>query len=89
MFQILNKTGEERVKWGWAVYDWANNVYSLVITTAIFPIFYNAVTSTKDEDGKVTNDCVTFLGKEFVNTELYSYILAAKFCRCNYPKSSS
>ena len=79
MFQILNKTGEERVKWGWAVYDWANNVYSLVITTAIFPIFYNAVTSTKDEDGKVTSDIVTFLGKEFVNTELYSYILAASF----------
>ena len=79
MFQILNKTGDERVKWGWAVYDWANNVYSLVITTAIFPIFYNAVTSTKDENGKVINDVVTFFGKEFFNTELYSYVLAASF----------
>ncbi len=79
MFGFLNKTGEEKIKWGWAVYDWANNVYSLVITTAIFPIFYNTVTSTKDEDGKVTSDLVTFLGKDFVNTELYSYILAASF----------
>ena len=35
MFQILNKTGDEKVKWGWAVYDWANNVYSLVITTCL------------------------------------------------------
>ena len=64
MFQILNKTGDEKVKWGWAVYDWANNVYSLVITTAIFPIFYNAVTSTKDENRMVVDDVVTFFGRE-------------------------
>ncbi|MFT7614622.1 MAG: MFS-type transporter involved in bile tolerance (Atg22 family), partial [Parvicellaceae bacterium] len=24
----------------WAFYDWANSVYPLVITTAIFPLFY-------------------------------------------------
>lgn len=78
MFQILNKTGEERVKWGWAVYDWANNVYSLVITTAIFPVYYINVT-TKNPHGIVYNDCVNFFGFEFVNTELYSYLLAASF----------
>ena len=70
MFQILNKTGDEKVKWGWAVYDWANNVYSLVITTAIFPIFYNAVTSIKDTEGQVINDKVVFSGYEYTNTEL-------------------
>ena len=79
MFQILNKTGDERVKWGWAVYDWANNVYSLVITTAIFPIFYNAVTSQKNADGQVIDDKVVFWGVEYINTELYSYVLAASF----------
>ena len=79
MIQILNKTGDEKVKWGWAVYDWANNVYSLVITTAIFPIFYNAVTSIKDAEGQVINDKVVFWGVEYINTELYSYILAASF----------
>ena len=79
MFQILNKTGDEKVKWGWAVYDWANNVYSLVITTAIFPIFYNAVTSIKDAEGQVINDKVLFWGIEYINTELYSYVLAASF----------
>ena len=43
MFKKIFKKreGEEKVKWGWAMYDWANNVYSLVITTAIFPVFYN------------------------------------------------
>ena len=33
---------------GWAFYDWANSVYPLVISTAIFPIFYEAKTSVKD-----------------------------------------
>ena len=78
MFQILNKTGDERVKWGWAVYDWANNVYSLVITTAIFPIFYITAT-TENTHGNVYNDCVKLFGFEFVNTELYSYVLALSF----------
>ena len=78
MFQILNKTGEEKVKWGWAVYDWANNVYSLVITTAIFPIFYISMTSSTDANGD-PSDIVSFLGYEFINTELSSYILASSF----------
>ena len=29
----------------WAMYDWANSVYALVITSAIFPAYYNSVTS--------------------------------------------
>ena len=78
MFQILNKTDEEKIKWGWAVYDWANNVYSLVITTAIFPIFYISMTSSTDANGD-QSDIVSFFGYEFINTELSSYILAASF----------
>lgn len=54
---------------GWIMYDWANSVYTLIITTAIFPIFYNAVTSEK----------VLFFGKTFVNTELYSYVVSFSF----------
>ena len=27
----------------WCMYDWANSVYSLVITSAIFPVYYQAV----------------------------------------------
>ena len=38
----------KKVKTAWAMYDWANSVYSLVITTAIFPIFYNALTSERN-----------------------------------------
>ncbi|MCB9242034.1 MAG: MFS transporter, partial [Flavobacteriales bacterium] len=54
--------------------------YNLVITSAIFPIFYelNAVHRSQLVDGKMKG-FVTFFGREFVNTELYSYVLAASF----------
>ena len=58
-----------KVRRAWTLYDWANSVYSLVITTAIFPIFYNAV----------TEDEVAFFGATFSNTQLYAYVLAASF----------
>lgn len=53
----------------WAFYDWANSVYSLVITTAIFPLFYEAVVPEQ----------VTFLGMQFINTALISYVGATGF----------
>ena len=76
------REGAEKVKWGWTMYDWANNVYSLVITTAIFPVFYNNITATKDPvTGLIIegSDTVTFLGIEYINTQLYSYVLASSF----------
>jgi len=32
--------GDKKLLNAWAFYDWANSVYSLVIASAIFPIFY-------------------------------------------------
>ncbi|GHN01484.1 MFS transporter [Cytophagales bacterium WSM2-2] len=58
----------------WCMYDWANSVYSLVITSAIFPVYYQSVTTTAD--GK---DIVNFLGFEVVNSVLYSYALSFSF----------
>ena len=55
----------------WCMYDWANSVYSLVITTAIFPLYYNSVTTTSEN-----NDIVSFFGIEIVNSVLYSYSLS-------------
>ncbi|HNQ13812.1 MAG TPA: MFS transporter [Bacteroidia bacterium] len=57
----------------WSMYDWANSVYSLVITSTIFPIYYSAVTSNEE------SDIVYFLGREFKNTALYSYVLSFSF----------
>lgn len=31
----------------WILYDWANSAYSIVITTAIFPLFYQSLASQK------------------------------------------
>lgn len=71
--------GDKKIINAWAMYDWANSVYSLVITVAVFPIYYNAITTTKDDAGNVTSDLVSFFGMEFINTELLSYVISASF----------
>jgi UMF1 family MFS transporter len=69
-----------RVMQGWAMYDWANSVYNLVITTAIFPIFYQSQTSVSDKvTCQVTYDKVNFFGFEFINSQLYDYLLAFSY----------
>jgi len=57
----------------WCIYDWANSVYSLTITTAIFPAYYESVTSASGTDR------VNFFGLSLINTELYSYALSFSF----------
>jgi len=57
----------------WSFYDWANSVYSLVIGTVIFPIYYESITEAA---GKET---LIFLGFSFHNTELYSYTISLSF----------
>jgi len=39
--------GDKKVLHAWAFYDWANSVYSLVIASAVFPLFYGALFSVK------------------------------------------
>ena len=55
--------GNKKIIKAWTFYDWANSVYPLVITTAIFPMFYEYQTS-HDAEGNLTNDMVEFLGGE-------------------------
>lgn len=55
------------------MYDWANSVYSLVITSTIFPIYYNSITTVNG------NDMVTFLGLHFKNSALYTFALSFAF----------
>ncbi|MGJ8737303.1 MFS transporter [Zobellia laminariae] len=71
--------GSKKLLNAWAFYDWANSVYNLVISSAIFPIFYGALTLVKDEDGRVLDDTVHFLGTDFNNDTLISYVTAAAF----------
>lgn len=68
----------KKVQRAWAMYDWANSAYNLVITSTIFPAYYVAVTSVK-QDGIVVNDKVNFFGATFSNTALFDYALAAAY----------
>ena len=38
------RTKLSREERSWVAYDWANSAYSIVITTAIFPLFYESIT---------------------------------------------
>ncbi len=55
------------------MYDWANSVYSLVIISSIFPVYYESVTRSPN------SDLVSFFGFEVINTVLYSYALSFSF----------
>lgn len=57
----------------WAFYDWANSVYSLVISSAIFPIFYGALFRTAGIGQ------VTVFGGEIARAPLISYVTSAAF----------
>ncbi|CAN5718953.1 MFS transporter [soil metagenome] len=70
------QTASKKVVNGWAMYDWANSVYNLVITTTFFPAYYAAVTGTQNSEFK---NGVTFLGRTFINTELKDYVLSFGF----------
>lgn len=52
MKKILPR-GSKKLLNAWAFYDWANSVYSLVINSAIFPIFYAAVSIKAFKEGNV------------------------------------
>lgn len=42
--------GDPRTIRAWTMYDWANSAYSLTITSAIFPIYFAAITSVDGKD---------------------------------------
>ncbi|WP_196885582.1 MFS transporter [Aureivirga sp. CE67] len=68
------KRGDKKLINSWAFYDWANSVYSLVIGTAVFPIYYESITKNEQNE-----NLVNFLGFEIHNTALYSYALSFSF----------
>lgn len=54
---ILSRYTKE--EFSWILQDWANSVYSLMITTAIFPIFFKSVTTNA---GISSSDSTAYLG---------------------------
>lgn len=70
------QTACKKVINGWCMYDWANSVYSLVITTTFFPAYYSAITHTSQPG---FSSGVRMFGRTFINTELKDYVLATGF----------
>ena len=68
------QTASKKAVNGWAMYDWVNSVYNLVITTTFFPAYYAVVTSLENYPNGIP-----FLGRHFINTELKEYVLAFGF----------
>ncbi len=62
--------GNKKIITAWTFFDWANSAYPLVITSTLFPIFYENLT----KDG--AEDTVFLFGTEFKNTAIYTLALA-------------
>ena len=58
----------------WCMYDWANSAYSLVITSAIFPVYFGAVAIEKEG-----SNYITFLGFHLKNSVLFSGAVSFSF----------
>ncbi len=68
---ILEK-GSKKLLNAWAFYDWANSVYTLTITSSIFPIFYSALFLSEIKT-------VSAFGTEFKSTALITFVTAFTF----------
>ncbi|MCD6065536.1 MAG: hypothetical protein K0S33_362 [Bacteroidetes bacterium] len=58
----------------WTFYDWANSVFPLVITSAIFPNFYEYVTSHQGKE--FVGKTIHAFGRDFQNHDIYAYVYA-------------
>jgi len=65
------KKGSRKLINAWAFYDWANSVYSLVISSAIFPIYYGVIFSNINT--------INILGYQIKNTAVISFLTAIAF----------
>ncbi len=63
---VLN---EKKVINAWALFDWANSAFALVITVAIFPPYFV----------KVTNEQIGILGTEVSNSSFFSFTISAAY----------
>lgn len=70
---MLLEKGNKKLLHAWAFYDWANSVYSLVITSAIFPIFYGVLFELRGVNH------ITIFNYSIKNTALISFVTAFAF----------
>ncbi|KPM30436.1 Transporter, MFS superfamily [Croceitalea dokdonensis DOKDO 023] len=73
MVKTIALKGSKKLLNAWAFYDWANSVYSLVISSAVFPIFYGALFRVAGIEK------VSVFGGEIARAPLISYTTSAAF----------
>lgn len=69
--RMISKFTKKSMHRSWCLYDWANSVYNLVITSTVFPAYYIAITTSADGDDKVN-----FFSWEIINSSLLNYSIA-------------
>lgn len=73
MSKALPIKGSRKLLNAWAFYDWANSVYSLVIASAVFPIYYGALFRAAGIDE------VQVFGGSIARAPLISYVTSFAF----------
>ena len=53
--KTVHPKGSKKLIGAWAIYDWANSVYSLVISSAIFPIYYSQYVFSQTNSVEILN----------------------------------
>jgi len=87
--QTQNIKNNPKIMKAWAVYDWANSVYSLVITSTIFPIYYSILTTAYEKKEYVAatkswidvpvRHMIKIFGEEYQPDAVYGYSLTISF----------
>ena len=66
-----SKSKPNKILRAWAFYDWANSVYPLVISTAVFPIYYGTLF--------IDSEFVEIFGINYKNTALIQHVTTLVF----------
>lgn len=63
------KLNQKKVINAWALFDWANSAFALVITVAIFPPYFV----------RITNEYIGIFGTEVSNSSFFSFTISAAY----------
>jgi len=78
LYTYSSEKEKKRTHRAWSFYDWANSAYNLVITSTIFPAYFEGITSIR-ENGIIVDDQVKFFGWQVTNTSLFNYAVSLAY----------
>ena len=70
---MLEKNNSKLIN-AWASFDWSNSVYNLIVTAAIFPIYYMNTT-----EAAFGSEMVQFFDITIKNSVLFTYAISFSF----------